>query len=424
MSLVGMGRAFNLRFMPNGPLRTNCYHRPMPRIGLFGGGGGSMSYTENINIQNGPTGFWGFMTGLTQGLFGGGMMGMGGCGLFDMIGMLKSNKTSQGPEQPQQGGDSQLTQLRNLFKSKSVVIEETGSGKYTVTGDGKVIGKPNMTFDETVEELNNYNKTEQTTTTTTDQTTTTTTTDQTTKTTTEQTTKTTTDQTTKTTNTGNTGVHTARRSGSPDGWYRAAQNNQDGKAVLSAIRPGMSARQVTDIILNNKVNYLSTEDRNKLAKDVERNNPSVFQGGKVKEGFDQSKLDIPTIDYIKKNYVGSSSGMKTTKGTQEATGKYGNHNIGQTVRSNTGRYAKQIDGKWHYFAQDGTELNEAHIQKNDKDLWSKTHGTKSQAPAARGNRNDVQHQHRSQGISNENSAGKGRFGGGSYGGGGATSRWE
>ena len=173
------------------------------------------------------------------------------------------------------------------------------------------------------------------------------------------------------------------RSGSPDGWYRAEQNNQDGKAVLKAIRPGMSARQVTDIILNNKVNYLSPEDRNKLAKAVVQNNPSVFQDGKVKEGFDPSKLDIPSIDYIKKNYVGSSSGMRTTKGTREATGSYsgstGKHTVESNVTSRTGRYAKKVDGKWRYYAKDGTELKPDVVLTNkygkyDADLANKTKG--------------------------------------------------
>ena len=384
MSLVGMGRAFNLRFMPNGPLRTNCYHRPMPHVGLFGGGG-NFSYTENVNIQNGPSGFWGFMTGLTQGLFGGGMFGMGmGGGIF---GLLNSRQaaTPQGPSQTQ-GEDAHLKNLTDFY-GKSYIIKShpDKDGIYqAVPKDG---GKPiEGTYDELMEKLASGGSeptvaptaapseaptaaptaapseaptaaptaapseapTESPTVSPTDG------------------------------SRSRAGVSGGRRSASPDGWYRAEQNNQDGKAVLKAIRPGMSARQVTDIILNNKVNYLSPEDRNKLAKDVERNNPSVFQDGKVKEGFDPSKLDIPSIDYIKKNYVGSGKDIKATKkdGTKKATGKYngasGEHKIGQTITGKTGRYAKQIDGRWHYFAKDGTELNEATIRQRDPDLFAKT----------------------------------------------------
>ncbi len=143
MSLYGLGRAFNLRFMPNGPLRTNCYHRPMPQIGMFGGG--NYSYTENVNIQNGPSGFWGFMTGLSQGLFGGGMFGLGG-GLGmggGIFGLLNSHQTavSQGT------GDQKNPDLDNLnafFGSKGYVIRQEKDGTYTAAKDGKIVAAVNM----------------------------------------------------------------------------------------------------------------------------------------------------------------------------------------------------------------------------------------------------------------------------------------
>ena len=386
MGLVGMGRAFNLRFLPNGPLRTNCYHRPMPHVGFFGGGG-NMSYTENISIQNGPTGFWGFMTGLTQGLFGGGMMGMGGCGLFDMIGMLKSNKTSQGPEQPMQNGEDKS--LKNLIqvhgKDFEIVSHPTISGKYQafpknggdmIEGDYDTVmkkccdtkseikqsddDKSKLEKEEPKLEKKEEPKLEKE----------------------EQKLK---EDKSGTDPLDNKAKGATVKSGSghsgvkvPDGWYRAPKGG-DGKAMMAnnSLRAGMSARQVTDIILNNKVNYLSPADRNKLAAEVEKYNPSIFKDGKVKEGADLNKLDIPSIDYIKNKYVNHDK-MSTTSGTREARGTYrssdGTSNtVGKTVTSTTGRYAKQINGKWHYFAQDGTELNETHVRKNDPDLWSKTH---------------------------------------------------
>ena len=136
----------------------------------------------------------------------------------------------------------------------------------------------------------------------------------------------------------------------------------------------MSARQVTDLVLNNKVGYLSDADRNALAQKMERNNPSVFENGKVKEGFDTSKLDIPTMNYIKSEYV-ESRNVTAHNGTGEYTSKTDGkkHKIEQTVTSNTGRTAKKVDGKWHYHAKDGTELNEGHINNNDKDLRRQTH---------------------------------------------------
>lgn len=141
MGLVGMGRAFNLRFMPNGPLRTNCYHRPMPHVGIFGGGG-NFSYTENINIQQGPTGFWGFMSGLCQGLFGGGMFGMGGglfgCGMGGgLFGMLNARQAT-----PQGAGGQKNPDLDNLnafFGSKGYIIRMEKDGTYTAAKDGKIV---------------------------------------------------------------------------------------------------------------------------------------------------------------------------------------------------------------------------------------------------------------------------------------------
>ena len=151
MSLVGLGRAFNLKYRPNGPLRLNCYHRPMPHVGLFGGGG-NFSYTENVNIQNGPSGFWGFMTGLTQGLFGGGMFGMGmGGGIF---GLLNSRQaaTPQGPSQTQ-GEDAHLKNLTEFY-GKSFIIKSHPDKKGIYQAVPKDGGKPiEGTYDELMNKL-------------------------------------------------------------------------------------------------------------------------------------------------------------------------------------------------------------------------------------------------------------------------------
>ena len=143
----------------------------------------------------------------------------------------------------------------------------------------------------------------------------------------------------------------------------------------------MTARQVTDLILNNKVNYLSSEDRNALAEKVLKNNPSVFENGKVKEGFDINKLDIPTIKYIKENYV-KSRDFTTMKGSGEYQSTNSKtHKVISTINGKYGRYAKlemdNNDGhtaKWHYYAQDGSELNEKWIQDTDPELYNRTHG--------------------------------------------------
>jgi len=391
----------------------------MPRHFGFRGGGflpprGGVSITENVTIKNGPSGFWGFMTGLTQGLFGGGMgcgmgmgsvfggmpmMGMGmGMPMMGMMGMSPyaylNGATSQGSAQTQTG-DTHLKNLTQAYsKSYEIVSHPDKKGIYQAfPKDG---GKPiEGTYDELCDKLAKENE--------------------------EPTVKTKKepekteaqlkeekakeqglelkdkdagqddkdtgsrvggeDEGSRTRGSG-TGVteHGSGRHGVkvPEGWYRAPKG-KDGQVMIAnhSLRAGMSARQVTDIILNNKVNYLTAQDRNKLAAEVERYNPSIFKNGKVVDGADLSKLDIPSIDYIKNKYVNHDK-MSTTSGTREARGTYrssdGTSNtVGKTVTSTTGRYAKQINGKWHYFAQDGTELNETHVRKNDPDLWSKTH---------------------------------------------------
>lgn len=150
MSLVGLGRAFNLRYRPNGPLRFNCYQRQMPTV--FGGG--NYSYTENINIQQGPSGFWGFMSGLTQGYFGmsallgGGLFGGGG-GLFGIL-----NSKQQGATDPTAAGED--NHLKNLtdFYGKNFIIKSHPDKKGIYQAVPKEGGKPiEGTYDELMEKL-------------------------------------------------------------------------------------------------------------------------------------------------------------------------------------------------------------------------------------------------------------------------------
>ena len=77
MGIYGFGKAFNTRYVMGGQ-----YSR-RPHVNVRGGrpvmlGGSSFTKTTNVTINNGPTGFWGFMSGLFGGLFGGGLFG----GLF------------------------------------------------------------------------------------------------------------------------------------------------------------------------------------------------------------------------------------------------------------------------------------------------------------------------------------------------------
>ena len=175
----------------------------------------------------------------------------------------------------------------------------------------------------------------------------------------------------------------------PEDWYKAPTGG-DGQSMIQkgTLRAGMSARQVTDIILNNKVNYLSAADRNKLAAEILHYNPSIFKNGKVVEGADLSKLDLPSVNYIKNKYVESRK-VAAHNGTGTYTNKSGQtNNITKTVTSSKERRAKLENGKWHYYAKDGTELKESRIPGLDKDLWNKTHPATKQIDITNTNLNN------------------------------------
>ena len=96
VNMYNMGKFNNVRLAHNTYIPTHGNIRqPQPRLGLFGFGGGNHSHChthcgpQNITINQGPQGFWGFMTGLCQGLFGGFFGGgmFGGFGMGNMYGM-------------------------------------------------------------------------------------------------------------------------------------------------------------------------------------------------------------------------------------------------------------------------------------------------------------------------------------------------
>ena len=96
VNMFNMGKYNNVRLAHNTYIPTHGNIRqPQPRLGLFGFGGGNHSHChthcgpQNITINQGPQGFWGFMTGLCQGLFGGFFGGgmFGGFGMGNMYGM-------------------------------------------------------------------------------------------------------------------------------------------------------------------------------------------------------------------------------------------------------------------------------------------------------------------------------------------------
>lgn len=424
MGMFGRGISFGNQFMPRPAIgfRGGTPKGPM-RVPI------SFNYHENITVQQGPTGFWGFMSGFLPSFMN----------TFAMFGMLNNSFGFGGGCFPYAQGATttssstnttntkDLDNLKTLYKAKDVTIIER-DGKFTATDkNGNLIGS-DLSFDEMSKKLDAYNsnstpsvednpsekkeaelkadkakemglklengkymkdgveyewdsvsKTFKV------------------KETDENPEPETPAATThsRSQGSGNRSNVSSRSQGAgghgvkvPKGWYKAPAGG-DGQSMINngTLRAGMSARQVTDIILNNKVNYLSTADRNKLAAEILKYNPSIFKNGKVVEGADLNKLDIPSINYIKNNYV-QSRDVTAHNGTGTYTSKNGQtNNISKTVTSSTGRYAKQENGKWHYYAKDGTELKESHIQKNDKDLWNKTHPATAQSSLTMMDRN-------------------------------------
>lgn len=152
MSLVGLGRAFNLKYRPYTPLQTNCYHRQMP---IMFGGDRNVSITENYKIETTPGGLWGAVMGFSEGWATGGFFANSIMCLLERLGYKA--KTQGETDSAATGNSSKLKDLQDLFKSKGAIIKETSPGKFTATIDGKSIGK-DLSYDEMYDALDNYNK--------------------------------------------------------------------------------------------------------------------------------------------------------------------------------------------------------------------------------------------------------------------------
>lgn len=161
--LYGLGRAFNLKYRPNGPLKTFIYDRRMPIMGF--GGRPHVSHgtfmQENIVIDYGKRGFWGNLADIITGLAG---------GLAIVGNLFGSNKSDiiQGPEEQQvkpQGAKStdntdaeNLKRLEVFAKPKGIQIVSEGKGKFTLLAkDGKNI--KDAEYKEAQDWIMNYNTT-------------------------------------------------------------------------------------------------------------------------------------------------------------------------------------------------------------------------------------------------------------------------
>ncbi len=160
MGIYGFGKAFNTRYVNSGQFckMPHVNVRPQPRTVVFGGH--PCHSNTNITINNGPQGFWGFMSGLFSTGFLGNILGMFGLGGGMNMGMPTMgmspysmlNAQMQPNTQPQLQAGDRLNDLKTLYPNWNIVSD--GKGHYDATSkDGTVHHEGN--FDEMCELLKN-----------------------------------------------------------------------------------------------------------------------------------------------------------------------------------------------------------------------------------------------------------------------------
>lgn len=378
------------------------------------------TYTE-INIDNtiGPKGFWGFALGFAQGI-----LPFLGSRTSNQICTINQSQQTQIAQQPSQ--NNELANLRQLFGSKFTIIAEDG-GKYTATDkNGKLAGN-NLSYQDMKDTLSKYSSESQGTSTTNND----------------------------NGNVGNnnngqantpsvqtgkgnganpdnepqggsaasgtghsSGAH--RPSGSPKGWYRATSDKSP--TINGASPQGKNASQLTSLVLGTKLmGSLTAKQQAELRDEIIRKNPSVFdKNGNPKPGADYSKLDVPSMQYIKEKYTLAKSGSRAHDDIYSGTikhkakngdyvkldknGKYRFYNKngqamteiefrkqhptinisnirgggyssqkGTRIRGSEGRYAEKSGKGWKYYSSQGMELKADYIKKKDPKLYYSTH---------------------------------------------------
>lgn len=326
MGIYGAGKAFNLRYaqntyVPNRGINTRQTRQPI----MFGSHCHCAPQSTNVTINNGPTGFWGFMSGLFGGLSGGGMfggMGMGGFnplgGMFNLFGGGMSPfgaLNAQQTQNPLTGNQDKLANLKTLYPNHNIVSD--GNDKYSATDkDGHLIGQ-GLSYEDMCEALakakeekSNGKVGDTDTDSDTD---------------TDIDTDTDTDTNTDTNNdigenkkvggnnnraggAGNAGG--ASGTGIPQGWYRAANDN----SKLIQASKGKNASQVTSNLLDTKLSgALTPAQQKELTQVIIKKNPSVFdKNGNPKTNADYSKLDVPTMEWIKTNILKETEGNRSS----------------------------------------------------------------------------------------------------------------
>lgn len=162
------------------------------------------------------------------------------------------------------------------------------------------------------------------------------------------------------TGSGGNKPNTAARTGtgSPAGWYRAVNDGQELKAEKAQLEAAQKsgknpAQELVNNLLGTKLgNVLTDADKKELLATVIKKNPSVFnQDGTLKAGADVSKLDVPTKEWMEKEY-----NIQVLKENADGT----NTVVKKRVEGHSTRERrKAADGTYHqYDSATGKQLND------------------------------------------------------------------
>lgn len=174
--------------------------------------------------------------------------------------------------------------------------------------------------------------------------------------------------------------NTATRTGTgtPAGWYRAVNDGQELKAEKAQLEAAQKAgknpaQELVNNLLGTKLgNVITDADKKELLATVIKKNPSVFNAdGTLKDGADVSKLDVPTKEWMEKEY-----NVQVLKENADGT----NTVVKKRVEGHSTRERrKAADGTYHqYDSATGKQLNDKYAngtQLSGKDgftavVWS------------------------------------------------------
>lgn len=152
--------------------------------------------------------------------------------------------------------------------------------------------------------------------------------------------------------------NTASGTGTPAGWYRAVNDGQELKAEKAQLEAAQKsgknpAQELVNNLLGTKLgNVLTDADKKELLATVIKKNPSVFnQDGTLKDGADVSKLDVPTKEWMEKEY-NIQVLKENTDGTNTVVKK-------RVEGHSTRERRKAADGTYHqYDSATGKQLND------------------------------------------------------------------